>query len=880
MPELHLGHYRIERRLGEGGMGIVFLAFDPRLNRHVAVKILRPETAATPGRRERFLREAQAAAAVNHPNLAAIHDMGEVEIDDARLLGEDETGSGPQRVAYLVLELVPGEDLRTRIARGSLPVSEIVDLGRQIADGLAAAHRAGLVHRDLKPGNLRITPEGRLKILDFGLAKWRSAPEAETLIDDPFTTTAGVVMGTAPYASPEQTLGLAVDGRSDLFSLGVVLYEMASGHLPFAGDNRLALYRSLVHEEPRPLAEVAPGLPREFTALVHQLLAKDPAERPPNAEAVGNALARLTRDATPTTAPLATPPPPTSPGLSSAARRRAIRLAAGVALAGLVGLAIALAIWQNRPAPPTASLQNLAVLPFANFTGDSALDDFGLGIAETLATQLTEIPGVNVVGPGAARPRLDAHRSPGEVGRDLGVGSLLEGGLQLASDQLRVTLQLIDAATGAQLWTRSFSGPRDQLFALQARMAQEAADAISVPLSAADRERLARDPTRSARAFDLYLKARRFLADYDDVTAPQLAIGLLEEALRLDPSFAWAHAAASEAAAREFSRERSADRLAAAEREALRAVELDAGGADARMALARVRLLQGRPAEAITELAAMPAGLLIDRQQQALAAAYEQLGDRARAEEHLLRAVALRPGFWEHWNALGDFRLRGGEATTARSAFERAVSLAPPDVTVPLENLASLALFTGDTAGALAAYARLPQPIQNDATANNVGTAHFFAGDLAEAERNFRLAARLAPGNPQYRRNLGDVFARLGQTEEARAAYAEALDLLERQLALTPHEVGLRLDHALYLARLGRCPEARRLVEELDRELPPAAETHHALGQPLALCGDRSAALAQVRAAIALGFPREMLRQEDEFQALAADAEFRELTGE
>ncbi len=874
---LKLGHYLIERPLGEGGMGLVFLAFDPRLNRHVALKILRPESAGDPGRRERFLREAQAAAAVNHPNLAAIHDVGEADVADGRLLGD--TAEGPRRVAYLVLELVPGEDLRTRIARGPFPEEELCSVGRQIADGLAAAHRAGLVHRDLKPGNVRLTPEGRVKILDFGLAKWRASAEAETVLDDGFVTTAGVVMGTAGYASPEQALGLPLDGRSDLFALGVVLYEMASGRLPFAGGDRLALYRAVVHAEAPPLATVAPATRPELAALVDRLLAKDPAERPASAEAVAAELALLARrggDAPPSAPPAAVVAPPKR---AAGTPRRRLRLV-GAVTASLLVVAGGWATWRARHAAPAVSLQNLAVMPFENFTGDSALDDFGLGIAATLANQLSEIPGAHVVGPDEVRSRLAAHRSAAEAGRDLGVGGVLGGGLQLASGRLQVALRLTDAATGATLWTRSFQGPREELFTLQAQMAQEAADAISVPLSSADRKRLARDPTGSARAFGLYLKARRFLADRDDVSAPKLASGLLAEAVRLDPGFAWAHAAASEAAAREFARERSPDQLELAEREALSARALDPASAEARMALARVRLLQLRPRDAIAELEGIRSGLLLDRQQEALATAYEQLGDRARAEEHLLRAVSLRPSYWGNWNALGDFRLRGGESATARTAFDRAAALAPPDVTVPLENLASLALLGGDTAGALAAYARLPRPIQSDETANNVGTAYFFAGDLEEAERNFRLAAELAPENAQYRRNLGDLYLRLGRRDDARAAYAEALERVERQLAETPREPQLRLDRALYLAHLARCEQAATLVRVLAAELPPSAENHHALAQTLALCGESTGAIAQVRAAIDLGYPREMIRQEDEFRALAADPRFHALIGD
>ena len=907
MPTLRLGHYRIERRLGEGGMGIVFLAHDDRLARPVALKILQPGADAS--RKERFLREARAAAAVSHANLAAIHDVGETEVDEALLLGDRDSTGQLTRIAYLVFEYVPGEDLRERLEKGRLSIPEILAFAGQLAHGLDAAHRARFIHRDLKPANIRITPQGQLKILDFGLAKWDPQTALDERATESFATTEGVILGTAPYASPEQALGLAVDARSDLFSLGAVLYEMATGALPFDRSSRVAILRAIVHDEPRAVATLAPEIPASLAKLIHSLLEKDPANRPQSASAVATAIAELEveharrdsaqRDAlAPTIDSASAVPVGLNPAMSARDWRGWIErhrwsVAAATAMVVLLGAAFLVLGVRSVPVEVSAgsSLQNLAILPFENLTGDRALDYFARGIAETLAIQLAEIPALSVTGPGA--PGMEtipaagsADGAPGDtredvraLGRKLGVGAVLGGGLQEAAERIRLFVRLTDVDTGHVIWSETFTEARDDLYMLQSAIAAKAADAISVPITPVERRRLARDPTRSAQAFDRYLRARRFLADQNSVDAPRLAAELLNEALRLDPEFTFAHAAASEAALARFEFERTPELLARAEAEARSALELAPDSVETRIALARVLLRLGEAQRAIDELEKAPAGSRLDRVEIELANAWEATGDRARAETHFLRAIALRPSWWGNWNQIGDYRLRGGDRERARESFQRAAALAPPGVTIPLENLASLALLEGDTAGALAAYQKIPGPIRNDATANNLGTVHFFAGNLDEASRYFELAAKLAPEKPAYQRNLGDLLIRQNRPAEARQSFSAALALVDAQLSNMPQDTSLRLERVLYLARVGRCDETTPLVAELGREIPESAESTHDLAQPLALCGERKEALRLVARSLELGYPKEMLRQEDEFSRLASDREFVRLTG-
>jgi tetratricopeptide (TPR) repeat protein/predicted Ser/Thr protein kinase len=880
MPVSRLAQYELERRLGEGGMGVVYKARDTRLGRTVAIKFLQPGVATDPSRQQRFLREAQAAAALNHPNIATVHEIGETEIDDPELLGAA-AGHGPRRIFYLVLEYVEGEDLRTRMTRDeAMATRDVVDIGLQIARGLSVAHRAGIVHRDLKPSNVRILADGRVKILDFGLAK--ILEERAATADHATTemaTAAGIVLGTAPYISPEQALGKHVDGRSDLFALGVVLYHMAAGKLPFEGDSFLALMHAVVHEEEPPLEEAVDDIDPDLARIVHRLLAKDPAARFQTAADVVSELENLAAAfASASDLRRSGGPHSARRSRSVAAVRRRRRLALGAAAAALVAVAlgVALVLRARTPLPP---LQTLAVLPFRNNSGDATLDHFADGLAAALVGRLAEIPGLAVADRNDTAAALRSGAGARALGRTLRVGSLVDGDLQAAGDHLTAQVHLTDTATGFMLWSRSFEESRGDPGRLQSAIAAELVRALSIPLTAADRSRLAATGGRSAQAFDLLVRAARAADDVNDPDGLGQAISLVDQALVLEREFGPGHGLRAEYMVRRFDKERDPALLDAAEKEARSALASSSGNALARFALARVLRLRGDADGAIAELDAMArTGVLPDRVAIELASCHEQKGDLEGAQKSLLDAVGMRPDSWVVWNQLGSLRLRMGDTAKARIAFERAIATAPPGVTVPLENLASMLAYDGDIAGALAAYEKIPGPITNDETANNIGTLYFFSDRLPEAEKSFQLASKLAPRDPRYRRNLGDLYLKLGRPAEAVAAYKEALALVDLALATTPRDNDLRLQRALYLARAGECRAAIEYTGGIERELPATAENLHALARPYALCGAREPALAHLRNAIALGYVAERLRDEDELANLANDPEFRRLT--
>jgi serine/threonine protein kinase/tetratricopeptide (TPR) repeat protein len=467
MPDLvglTLGHYRILSRIGQGGMGVVYRAHDDRLDRDVAIKVLPEEVAADPDRLARFEREARAVARLDHPHILAIHDFGT----------EDD-------VMYAVTELLEGETLRQRMSEGGLPWRTVAEIGVAVAEGLAAAHARGVVHRDLKPENVFLTTGGRVKILDFGLARFVPpvVEEAETATFTPTPTAAGTVLGTLGYMSPEQARGEAVDGRSDIFSLGCLLYEMLCGRPPFVGSTAAGTLAALLRDDPPPV----PGVDAKVARLVERCLRKDVADRFPSAAELKSAI---------------------EASLAPGAPR-------------------------ERP--------SVAVLPFANMSGTKEDDYLCEGLAEEIINALTGIPGLRVIARTSAfavgRMGLDVR----EAGARLDVDSLLEGSVRRAGARVRVTAQLVATSDGGHLWSERFDRELTDVLALEDEIAAAIAGRLRAELR--EEERSGRRTEVDAEAHGLYLEGRYYFARG---TPPALAQArsCFEHAIERDPGFALA----------------------------------------------------------------------------------------------------------------------------------------------------------------------------------------------------------------------------------------------------------------------------------------------------------------------------------------------------
>jgi eukaryotic-like serine/threonine-protein kinase len=561
-----LGPYEVVGRLGAGGMGEVYLARDTRLGREVALKVLPPETLHDPDRRARFEREARAVAALNHPSIVTLYEIEEIE---------------GQRV--IVMEHVTGHPLTKALEPRGLPLARVLEIAVPIADALSAAHERGVVHRDLKPANVMLSDEGRVKVLDFGLAKrvvTVAGADSEARTDT--QTAAGLVVGTIPYMAPEQLRGERVDGRADIFSLGVMLYEMAAGGRPFRGDTSADLLSAILREDPAPLEGVRPDLPARFVRLVARCLEKDPRRRIQSAVDLRHELQDLAEELRTGTGrppgPAAVPAPPPTGG-----RRWPWAAAALVALA-------AVAVWQLprlRPLLPGAggppAIRSIAVLPFDNLTHDASQEYFVDGLHDALITELAKLGTFGVTSRNSVMRLKGQALEMKAVARELGVDALLEGSVLRTGSRVRITAQLIRGTTDEHVWAESYDRDLQDVLALLTDVSHAVAGQVQARLDRVAPPGAAQQPAVTPRvrpdAYEAYLRGRQMVLGSPSPRSFLAAMEHLRQAVALDPGLApaWGQLAMCAAGQAFFRIGSVSDNLALARDAAGKALAIDPG---------------------------------------------------------------------------------------------------------------------------------------------------------------------------------------------------------------------------------------------------------------------------------------------------------------
>jgi TolB-like protein/Tfp pilus assembly protein PilF/predicted Ser/Thr protein kinase len=513
-----LAHYRITGELGAGGMGAVYRATDTKLGREVALKVLPSEMAEDPERLDRFRREAMMLASLDHPGVVGVYSVEESE-------GRH----------FLTMQLVEGESLDRVITEGGMAADEVLEIGSEVAEALAAAHDRGIVHRDLKPANVMVAGDGRVKVLDFGLAKV-AVPQADGPLDSEMETDLhtrqGVIMGTAPYMSPEQVSGRPVDSRTDVFSLGIMLYEMASGKRPFRGRSTAELGSAILRDTPPSLTTVRAGLPDGLMRVIERCLEKDPESRYPSMREVHSALKAASSGESPSTA---------EPG-KSPAWPKPLMVAAGAAVLAIVAfLLVQLGVFgpddTGQQAAGGPEIRSIAVLPLDNYSGDPSQDYFAEGMTDALTADLARISRIRVISRGSAMQFGGDNRpSTPEIAEALDVDAIVEGSVFREGDRVRITAQLIDARADRHLWAETFDRSSKDVLALQAEMAAAIAREINVQLTPAEESQLGSSQSVDPEAYDAYLKGRYFFNRPSDENL-KMAIERFEDALALSPDF-------------------------------------------------------------------------------------------------------------------------------------------------------------------------------------------------------------------------------------------------------------------------------------------------------------------------------------------------------
>ncbi len=839
-----IGPYRVLAPLGAGGMGEVYRARDEKLSRDVALKILSADLASNAEHLRRFQQEAHAASALNHPNIITIYDIGHFD-----------------GTAYIAMELVDGQDLRMMESGERLPLKTVLRIATKVADGLAAAHERGIVHRDLKPENVMISRDGFVKILDFGLAKLVK-PITENQTTAPHTTP-GAVFGTVAYMSPEQAAGRVLDFRSDQFSLGIILYEMLSGHVPFSEATAAETLAAIIRRDPPPVTATNDAMPPELQRLVERCLAKDPAERYASTRDLARDLREIRdRISNPSEPRYRSDRPPASP------RRRMAWI--GGAAAGALLLSGGVFLTTREPAVPKAQHGpvSVAVLPFKdlNRTADSQI--FTDGIAEMIRSRLGESRTVRVI------PAFDSVSggNPPTVARQLGAAYAVTGAVQRQDSAVHISVSLLDAGSGEQVAGETLTGSANDLFSLDDRVVDVLLAGMKVQRDAQPRS--AGAELGSAGDQKAYVEALGLLQNARNERSVDRAIATLEQLLLNARDSAPVNAQLARALYYKAQMSKRPGLIEQATVYAERAAEIDGSLPEIHVRLGQLRNAAGRNADAELEyrraLALRPdnADAYIG-----LAETFEAMGRAADAEAMYRKAIALRPDHASTYNRYAVFLFNAGRHEEAAANFRRFTELMPTARGFSNLGAAYQALGRGDEARK--AYEK---SIALDPTSNgylNLGMFHYYAGDYAEARRADEKATSLAPGNDLAWLALGDVYRwSPGLRDQSGPAYETALKSAREAIAVNGRDAVAHAIAANALVKLSRSSEA---AAEIDRALkldPTNQNVLYAAAVVALIRGNPDVAVGWLQRAVSAGYPLTDLVRDPEFKSAHSDPAF------
>lgn len=862
-----ISHYRIIEKLGDGGMGEVYKAEDTRLKRVVALKFLLPQLTRDKDAKLRFMSEAQTASSLEHPNICAIHAIEEKE--DGQL--------------FISMSYCERDTLRKRLSASPLSMADSLDIAIQISQGLAKAHENGIVHRDLKPENIGIAKDGMMKILDFGLAK---------LTGSPIGSHTSHITGTLAYMSPEQSTAQPVDQRSDVWSLGVMLYEMLAGQLPFDQGYGAAVLYSIAHEPHKNPSEINPDIPPAIEAIINKAMEKSPDNRYASVE-------EMLADLQQARVGLEAPPGEFSSKYTASLRKSAIshgkakrkpaRSSLKKSLLALPAIVLLLAaILLHRPIGNwlgfsfVPAQKHILVLPFANVSREQADQAFCDGLVEILASKLTQLEqfqGSLFVIP-ASEVRQSGISSASQAREHFGANLVISGSVQRSTDRVQLTMNLVDAKELRQLNSVVISDDMRGVSDFQDRVVYELTGMLEVKLLPQTRKILAAGNTIISKAYDFYLQGRGYLVNYNDHENVENAVGLFQKAIKEDSKYALAYAGLGEAYWRKYELTKDPGWVNPAIDNCNRALGLNNLLAPVHITLGIIYRGTGKYEEAVTEFKrALEIDPVNSDAFRELAGTYSDQGKLEEAENTYLKAIELRPSYWANYYGLGLFYNRNGEYEKAEKQYLKVTALSPFNYKA-YATLGGIYLLMERNDDARNMFERSIEIFPNYGAYSNLGTLYFMEKNYEQAARMYEKALeindRFYPlwGNLATCYKLSSIESENAKTE---ATFKHAIQLTEEKLGINPNDPAVLSMAAVYYAELTNAEKARHYIEKALAQAPGDVELEFRAAEVYAMIGDKEKSFNYLKKLLEGGYSLQRIQQSPVLQELQKEDRFREL---
>ena len=856
--------YEVQALLGEGGMGAVYRAYDRELDRTVALKLIRPGLTADATLTQRFRQELLLASKISHKNILRIHDLGEAK-----------------GTRFISMAYIEGEDLHKLLQReGRLPIGRAVSIAKQLCRALEAAHAEGVVHRDLKPQNILLDKVGQIYVSDFGLAK---SLESTTQL-----TMSGQFLGTPRYMSPEQALADAVDHRSDLYSFGLILYEMVTGDIPFSAQSTLQTMYQRVHEKPRNPKLLNPDLPDHLVQIIMRCLETNAAQRYQNAEDI---LKDLESGHTSVRSPgLQRPLAQISSRVSdrlSGRKRWYVALVGGAVLLAATLFAIPETrniILGHQRASSAAAIghgqpKSIAVLRFRVLGDSNKLQYVAEGVNEAVSAKLSTLREVRLAAPSAV-DKVDQNQTTQSIAHNLGVNAILHGTVQGVGDRLRIVATLEDGIKGKQTWTKEFSGLQGDLLTLEDQIYDALLSSLDLRPSNAELANTTVHPTENIEAYDLYLRGRNAMRGQQDINNVRRAIRFYEDALKRDPGFALAYAGIADASIQMYRETKDkvwSERATGAAQQALR---INDSLPQVHFTLGSVYSATGKNAEAVVELRrAMEMEPNSDEGYRRLGAAYLDIGRSKEAIQAYQRALQINPYYWENYSNLGVAYYSLGDYDNSTVYLRKVIELEPNNADGYV-NLGAAFLQAGKFQEAIEPLEKAAKLTPTGDCYSNLGIAYFYLMQYEKAVTYYEKAVQMVPNSVIFVGNLAEAYRWAGRKQEAITFYNKAIALAYKDLQVNPRNAASMGALALWYAKKGEPEQARKFIQAARAIDSNNVDLIYFQAQILALANDSAGALTALREAFQKGLQPAIAEAEPDLKSLQAQPGFKDLVGQ